>query len=268
MSVVNLTAVGAQGSAPMKQLPVASTLISAGLLSHPLAAVAGATEGKMVFDNQCSNCHTTVVGKNGFGPSLAELIGRSSGRLADYHYSTAMGNAGLTWNKTTLDEFLTSSTTKVPGTLVAVSIAGAKTRPDVIAYLETLGMAPAVSQTTQTASTTPLGRGPTGEELLGAATDREGWLYASKDYMGQRFAVSHQITAANAAQRGDLDDNFVAVDTKTGKTLYSFNTGGSVGGGVISYELKGKQYVAALSGAVSGFFGGSGPAALIVFALP
>jgi hypothetical protein len=31
---------------------------------------------------------------------------------------------------------------------------------------------------------------------------------------------------------------------------------------------KGKQYVAALSGAVSGFFGGSGPAALIVFALP
>jgi alcohol dehydrogenase (cytochrome c) len=58
---------------------------------------------------------------------------------------------------------------------------------------------------------------------------------------------------------GDLDDNLVAVDTKTGRTLYSFNTGGSVGGGVVSYEVKGTQYVAALSGAVSGFFGGSGP---------
>jgi cytochrome c2 len=78
----------------MKQLLVASTLISAGLLCHPLAAVAGPTEGKTVFDNQCSNCHTTVVGKNGFGPSLAEVIGRSSGGLADYHYSTAMATPG------------------------------------------------------------------------------------------------------------------------------------------------------------------------------
>jgi alcohol dehydrogenase (cytochrome c) len=67
---------------------------------------------------------------------------------------------------------------------------------------------------------------------------------------------------------GDFDDNFVAVDAKSGKTLYTFDTGGSVGGGVISYEINGKQYVAALSGAVSGFFGGSGPAAVVVFALP
>jgi alcohol dehydrogenase (cytochrome c) len=76
------------------------------------------------------------------------------------------------------------------------------------------------------------------------------------------------VTGGGVLFTGDLDDNFVAVDTKTGKTLYSFNTGGSVGGGVISYELKGKQYVAALSGAVSGFFGGSGPAAVVIFALP
>jgi len=37
---------------------------------------------------------------------------------------------------------------------------------------------------------------------------------------------------------------------------------------LISYEVKGTQYVAALSGAVSGFFGGSGPAAVVIFALP
>ena len=90
----------------MKHLLVASTLIFAGLLSHPLAAVAGAAEGKAVFGNQCASCHTTVVGKNGFGPSLAEVFGRSSGGLGDYHYSTAMASAGLTWNETTLDQFL------------------------------------------------------------------------------------------------------------------------------------------------------------------
>ena len=88
------------------------------------------------------SCHTTVVGKNGFGPSLAEVFGRSSGGLADYHYSTAMASAGLTWNQTTLDEFLTSSTTMFPGTLMQASIADSKTRADVIPYLETLGARP------------------------------------------------------------------------------------------------------------------------------
>ncbi|MGB9332692.1 MAG: c-type cytochrome [Steroidobacteraceae bacterium] len=183
----------------MKHPLVASALIFAGLLSHPLAAVAGAAEGKAVFGNQCASCHTIVVGKNGFGPSLAEVFGRSSGGLADYHYSTAMASAGLTWNETTLDQFLTSSTTEVPGTLMQVSIADAKTRADVIAYLKTLGAAPAATETTQSTSMTPLGTGPTGEELLGAANDREGWLYSSKNYMGQRYAASNQITGANAA---------------------------------------------------------------------
>jgi alcohol dehydrogenase (cytochrome c) len=76
------------------------------------------------------------------------------------------------------------------------------------------------------------------------------------------------VTGGGVLFTGDFDDNFVAVDAKSGKTLYTFDTGGSVGGGVISYEVNGKQYVAALSGAVSGFFGGSGPAAVVVFALP
>ena len=57
-------------------------------------------------------------------------------------------------------------------------------------------------------------------------------------------------------------------DASNGKTLYHFNTGGTIGGGVISYEIGGKQYVATTSGVVSGFFGGSGTSAVIVFALP
>jgi alcohol dehydrogenase (cytochrome c) len=48
----------------------------------------------------------------------------------------------------------------------------------------------------------------------------------------------------------------------------SSNTGGAVGGGVITYELDGKQYVATMSGVVSGFFGGTGTSAVVVFALP
>lgn len=65
-----------------------------------------------------------------------------------------------------------------------------------------------------------------------------------------------------------MDNNFFVVDARNGNTLYTFNTGGSIGGGVVSYEVQGKQYVATTSGAVSGFFGGSGTAAMVVFALP
>jgi alcohol dehydrogenase (cytochrome c) len=69
------------------------------------------------------------------------------------------------------------------------------------------------------------------------------------------------VTAGGVLFTGDLNDNFVALDANTGKTLYTFNTGGSAGGGVISYELNGKQYAAATSGAISGFFGGNGTSA-------
>jgi alcohol dehydrogenase (cytochrome c) len=67
---------------------------------------------------------------------------------------------------------------------------------------------------------------------------------------------------------GDFNNDFLVIDTTNGKRLYRFNTGGSIGGGVISYQLDGKQYVATTSGVVSGFFGGSGTSAVVVFALP
>jgi alcohol dehydrogenase (cytochrome c) len=82
------------------------------------------------------------------------------------------------------------------------------------------------------------------------------------------LAAAVTVTAGGMLFTGDLDNNFLAIDAASGKTLYQFNTGGSIGGGVISYELNGKQYVATTSGVVSGFFGGSGTSAVIVFALP
>ena len=38
--------------------------------------------------------------------------------------------------------------------------------------------------------------------------------------------------------------------------------------GIGCYEIRGKQYVATTSGVLSGFFGGSGTSAIIVFSLP
>jgi len=83
-----------------------------------------------------------------------------------------------------------------------------------------------------------------------------------------RSVAGVTVTSGGMLFTGDLDDNFLAIDASNGKTLYRFNTGGSIGGGVISYSVDGKQYVATTSGVVSGFFGGSGPSAVMVFALP
>ena len=61
--------------------------------------------------------------------------------------------------------------------------------------------------------------------------------------------------------------DFLVFDAATGRELYRFNTGGAMGGGVISYAVKGRQYIAAASGR-AGFFGSTGAATLFVFAFP
>jgi alcohol dehydrogenase (cytochrome c) len=171
-------------------------LVSAASAAH---AAGDAVAGEVAFDNQCAVCHTNVIGKNGFGPSLARVTGRKSGTLAGYAYTPAMAHANLTWDAATLDQFLSNSTAKVPGTSMPVQIADEKTRADVIAYLATLAAAPAtVADVTAPKAPTPLPAGPTSAELLDAAIDTQGWLYASKDYAGQRFVALNQITAANA----------------------------------------------------------------------
>jgi hypothetical protein len=95
-----------------------------------------------------------------------------------------------------------------------------------------------------------------------AATGKERWKYASPTPL----VAGVTATSGGVLFTGDLNNNFLALDAETGAVLYRFNTGGSIGGGVISYAIAGKQYVAATSGSVSAFFGGSGLPAVVIFA--
>jgi mono/diheme cytochrome c family protein len=63
--------------------------------------------------------------------------------------------------------------------------------------------------------------------------------------------------------------NFLILDSKDGKELLKTQTGGSVAGGVISYQLGGTQYVAVTSGNVSRltFSVSTGAPSLIIYAL-
>ena len=76
-------------------------------------------------------------------------------------------------------------------------------------------------------------------------------------------------TSAELLFTGELSGNFLALSARTGKVLYHFNTGGAMNGGVVSYAINGKQYVAAVSGSASGFWGAPpGSSTIIIFALP
>ena len=76
-------------------------------------------------------------------------------------------------------------------------------------------------------------------------------------------------TAGDVVFSGELTGDFIALDAKTGKVLYRFNTGGPVGGGVVTYAVDRKQYVAVMSGQPSRFSVGRDPGAatVLVFAI-
>lgn len=55
-------------------------------------------------------------------------------------------------------------------------------------------------------------------------------------------------TAGNLVFVGDRQGTFVALDGKTGGQVWSFNTGGAIRGGQITYQVNGTQYVTVPSG--------------------
>src|ERR1700716_975998 len=109
----------------MKPFAIGTIVVAAVSFVVPIdvSAAGDPVAGKPAFETQCAACHTTAVGKNGFGPSLAQVIGRKSGGLAGFTAPPAKAQGGLTGDEKTLDHFLTSSTVAVPGTAMAVQVA-------------------------------------------------------------------------------------------------------------------------------------------------
>jgi alcohol dehydrogenase (cytochrome c) len=90
-----------------------------------------------------------------------------------------------------------------------------------------------------------------------ASTGELKWKYRSTRPM----VASVTATAGNLLLTGELTGDFLALDARSGDVLYRFNTGGSMGGGIVTYAVNGTQYIAAVSGTPSSFwvdqYGGS-----------
>jgi alcohol dehydrogenase (cytochrome c) len=76
-------------------------------------------------------------------------------------------------------------------------------------------------------------------------------------------------TAGGLLITGDLDGHLLAYDASSGKELWRHATGKAIGGGVISYQARGKQHIAAATGMNASTWNiQAGPARLVVYALP
>jgi cytochrome c len=91
--------------------------------------------GKMLYQG-CQACH--AVEENDLGPRHRGVVGRRAGSVADYNYSAALKNSGLTWNEATLDRWLSNPSALVPGTKMFFKLDSPQDRADVIAYLKEL----------------------------------------------------------------------------------------------------------------------------------
>ncbi|HUO13420.1 MAG TPA: PQQ-binding-like beta-propeller repeat protein [Verrucomicrobiae bacterium] len=101
---------------------------------------------------------------------------------------------------------------------------------------------------------------------IDATTGEVKWKYQSERPMISAVTA----TKGNVVFTGELTGDFLTLDAQTGKVLYRFNTGGGIGGGVVTYEEAGKQYVAVMSGKPSRFWIGdiTGAPTVFLFALP
>jgi cytochrome c len=130
----------------MKRPPLMTCLAACAFAAA--TAIAGAAEAPMAIPRPgdpahgktlyqaCQACHS--IDDNDLGPKHRGVVGRRAGSVADYNYSVALKNSGLTWDPTTLDRWLSNPSALVPGTKMYFTIADSQTRADIIAYLAQL----------------------------------------------------------------------------------------------------------------------------------
>jgi len=123
---------------------VAAALFAAGASFTPGTAFAqtaaaastpkgDAARGKILYQG-CESCHS--IDDNDVGPKHRGVVGRRAGSIADYAYSPALKNSGLTWDEATLDRWLINPSALVPGTKMFFRIDDPQKRADIIAYLK------------------------------------------------------------------------------------------------------------------------------------
>src|SRR5437763_5478714 len=109
-------------SGSLKENSIMKFLIVASMALCATMGVARAQDlaaGEQSF-RKCSPCHSVGEdARNKVGPQLNGLVGRKSGTAAEYNYSDANKNAGITWDEASFKDYIQNPMAKVPGTKMA-----------------------------------------------------------------------------------------------------------------------------------------------------
>lgn len=96
-----------------------------------------AADGPRLFQQRCGACHQVDSTRNGVGPHLQGVIGRTAGVVEGFRYSPAMQGSSITWDAAQLDTFLTNPAGLVRGTRMTQRFAKADERKAIIDFLAT-----------------------------------------------------------------------------------------------------------------------------------
>lgn len=117
-------------------LLILSTVSVKSLANETITLDENVIAGEKVYI-QCSGCHSPSYHRT--GPRHCGLFGRQAGNVIGYQFSESMRNSKLFWDEQTLDAFIRSPLTNLPGTTMGfVGIESDINRQQLLAYLKTL----------------------------------------------------------------------------------------------------------------------------------
>jgi glucose/arabinose dehydrogenase/cytochrome c2 len=159
-----------------------ATALAAFIWMTPVTYAGDANAGKTYFSQQCAICHSAQPGDNGGaqGPNLNGVFGRPAASDPQFGYTKALQESKLTWDAATLERFLTSPTTVVPGSAMVVPIPNDTDRANVVAYFQ------AVKDGTFREAAKPPGFNLPPSAALGPPKGTPDW---KKDFPGRRHRI-------------------------------------------------------------------------------
>lgn len=116
---------------------LASITLLAAMVAAGSAASQDIAAGEKSF-NKCRACHQLgETARNGVGPQLNGLFGRTAGAVEGYTYSAANKNSGIVWDEAVFVDYIKDPRAKIPGTkMVFAGIKNEQEIKDLTAYLK------------------------------------------------------------------------------------------------------------------------------------